>query len=200
MPSRATTRLGPPAAARRRRTYQDMARYAAPPTASPRPSASSLVITTPAPSPLRARAALTVTAAPRSGGGPRRMQCAPTRPDTVIVVTADPYALAREAAAAVAARTGVERHDAVVVLGSGWAGAVDALGEVVAELDVGELPGFLPPVAQGHAGRLRSTRMGGRAVLVVLGRTHLYEGHGPGPVVHAVRAAAAAGCRTAVLT
>jgi purine-nucleoside phosphorylase len=128
------------------------------------------------------------------------MQSAPGRPDTVIVMTADPYTLAREAAAAVAARTGVERHDAVVVLGSGWAGAADALGDVVAELDVGELPGFLPPVAQGHAGRLRSTRLGGRAVLVVLGRTHLYEGHGPGPVVHAVRTAAAAGCRTAVLT
>src|SRR3954465_6690957 len=177
-----------------------MARYAAPPTASPSPSASSLVITTPAPSPLRARAALTVTGAPPSGGGPRRMQCASSPPATVIAMTADRYALAREAAAAVAARTGGGRHDPGAGPGSGWAGAADALGEVVAELDVGELPGFLPPVAQGHAGRLRSTRLGGRAVLVVLGRTHLYEGHGPGPVVHAVRAAAAAGCRTAVLT
>ncbi len=37
-------------------------------------------------------------------------------------------------------------------------------------------------------------------MLVVLGRTHLYEGHGPAPVVHAVRTAAAAGCRTVVLT
>src|SRR3954470_1286834 len=115
MPTSETRSLGPPAAARRRHTYQDMARYAAPPTASPRPSASSLVITTPAPSPLRARAALTVTVAPRSGGGPRRMQCASGPRDTVIAMTADRYALAREAAAAVAARTGVERHDAVVV-------------------------------------------------------------------------------------
>jgi purine-nucleoside phosphorylase len=115
-------------------------------------------------------------------------------------VARDPYDAAREAADRLAERTGVERHDALVVLGSGWAGAADSLGETVAELGVAELPGFLPPVAQGHAGRIRSSRLGDLALLVVLGRTHLYEGHGPGPVVHAVRTAAAAGCRIAVLT
>ena len=40
----------------------------------------------------------------------------------------------------------------------------------------------------------------GRRVLCFLGRTHLYEGHGPGPVAHPIRTAAAAGCRTAILT
>jgi purine-nucleoside phosphorylase len=42
--------------------------------------------------------------------------------------------------------------------------------------------------------------VGDRRVLVLLGRTHLYEGHGVEPVVHGVRTAAAAGCRTVVLT
>jgi purine-nucleoside phosphorylase len=37
-------------------------------------------------------------------------------------------------------------------------------------------------------------------VLVLVGRTHLYEGYGLGPVVHGVRAAAAAGVRLALLT
>jgi purine-nucleoside phosphorylase len=37
-------------------------------------------------------------------------------------------------------------------------------------------------------------------VLVYLGRVHLYEGHSPSVVVHGVRTAAAAGCRTIVLT
>jgi purine-nucleoside phosphorylase len=37
-------------------------------------------------------------------------------------------------------------------------------------------------------------------VMVFLGRTHLYEGRGVEPVVHGVRVAAAAGCRTVVLT
>jgi purine-nucleoside phosphorylase len=118
----------------------------------------------------------------------------------MIAVGADPYGLAESAARTLAARTGVERHDALVVLGSGWAGAAEALGEPVAEFGVEDLPGFLPPVAPGHAGRILSTRLGSLRVLVVLGRTHLYEGRGADPVVHAVRTAAAAGCRIALLT
>ena len=53
----------------------------------------------------------------------------------------------------------------------------------------------------GHAGTIRSvaTPSAGRA-LVFLGRTHFYEGHGVDAVVHGVRTAAAAGCRTIVLT
>jgi purine-nucleoside phosphorylase len=40
----------------------------------------------------------------------------------------------------------------------------------------------------------------GVQVLTYLGRTHLYEGHGPAPVVHGVRTAAQLGCRTVILT
>ncbi|HEX2810090.1 MAG TPA: purine-nucleoside phosphorylase [Kineosporiaceae bacterium] len=118
----------------------------------------------------------------------------------------DPYALADAAARALAERTGVPHHDAVVVLGSGWAAAVDSLGETVAEVPVAQLPGFRPPVAQGQLPTARSLRLarhhGGTPLrlLALLGRTHLYEGHGPAAVVHAVRTAAAAGCHTAVLT
>jgi purine-nucleoside phosphorylase len=36
--------------------------------------------------------------------------------------------------------------------------------------------------------------------MAFLGRTHLYEGHGPGQVAHAVRTAAAVGARLVVLT
>jgi purine-nucleoside phosphorylase len=119
-------------------------------------------------------------------------------------MASDPYRVAGEAAGVLAERTGVRRHDALVVLGSGWGGAVEALGEPVAALDVRNVPGFLAPVAPGHAGRIvstvLSTELGDLRVLVVLGRTHLYEGHGPDPVVHAVRTAAAAGCRTALFT
>jgi purine-nucleoside phosphorylase len=104
------------------------------------------------------------------------------------------------AADTVAERTGVTRHDAVVVLGSGWDAAADELGLLVAELPVGELPGFLAPVAPGHAGLARSYDLDGVRVLAYLGRTHLYEGHGPGPVAHPLRVAAAAGARVAVLT
>jgi purine-nucleoside phosphorylase len=111
-----------------------------------------------------------------------------------------PTEQAAEAAAALAAKTGVERHDIALVLGSGWLPAVDALGETLAEVSVSDLPHFAPPAVAGHAGRIRSVRAGDRNLLVFLGRTHLYEGHGVRPVVHGVRTAAAAGCRAVVLT
>lgn len=109
-------------------------------------------------------------------------------------------AAAAAAAARLAELSGVERHDVAVVLGSGWVPAADALGPADVELAVTDLPGFLAPAVQGHAGRLRSLAVAGRRVLVLLGRTHLYEGRGTDPVVHGVRVAAAAGCRTVVLT
>lgn len=63
-----------------------------------------------------------------------------------------------------------------------------------------ELPGFTPPKVQGHEGTVRSLRVGRSRVLVLLGRTHPYEGHGLDQVVHPVRAACAAGVGTVVLT
>jgi purine-nucleoside phosphorylase len=107
---------------------------------------------------------------------------------------------ARRAAEVLKRASGVERHDLAIVLGSGWVPAIDALGETVAELEVTDLPGFLPPAVEGHAGRIRSLEVGDARVLAFLGRTHLYEGRGVAPVVHGVRVAAASGCRVVVLT
>jgi purine-nucleoside phosphorylase len=111
-----------------------------------------------------------------------------------------PTEVARAAADVIREHTGVDQHDLALVLGSGWLPAVDALGETTAELTLTDLPGFAPPAVEGHAGKLRSVRAGDRTLLVFLGRTHLYEGHGVRAVVHGVRTAAAAGCRVAVLT
>ena len=111
-----------------------------------------------------------------------------------------PQDLAAEAAATLRDLTGVERHDVALVMGSGWLPAVDALGEATAEISTIDLPGFAPPAVAGHAGKVRSVRSGDKHLLVFLGRTHLYEGLGVRPVVHGVRTAAAAGCRTVVLT
>ena len=109
-------------------------------------------------------------------------------------------ALAAEAAAVLAEKSGVASHDVALVMGSGWLPAVDALGDVTAELTTTDLPGFAPPAVQGHAGKVRSVRAGDKNLLVFLGRTHFYEGRGVAAVVHGVRTAAAAGCRTIVLT
>ncbi|MDT7748460.1 MAG: purine-nucleoside phosphorylase [Pseudonocardiales bacterium] len=120
----------------------------------------------------------------------------PTHPGN----TVDPESLAADAAAGLAARTGVDRHDVAVVLGSGWRPAADALGTPIAEVAMSELPGFVPPAAVGHRGTIRSLLVGSHRVLVLLGRTHHYEGHGIAAVAHATRTVAAAGCRLVVLT
>ncbi len=112
----------------------------------------------------------------------------------------DPGALAAAAAAALAERTEAPAHDVAIVLGSGWVPAIDVLGTATADFPVTDLPGFLPPAVEGHAGRLRSIEVAGRRVLALLGRTHLYENRGVDAVVHGVRVAAAAGCRVIVLT
>ncbi|AGM03494.1 Purine nucleoside phosphorylase [Amycolatopsis japonica] len=104
------------------------------------------------------------------------------------------------AAAAIAERTGVEKHDIAVVLGSGWRPAADVIGEPEAEIPLGELPGFAAPGAVGHGGTVRSVRVGEKRALILLGRTHFYEGKGIDPVVHNVRTAAAAGAGTVLLT
>lgn len=112
----------------------------------------------------------------------------------------DPRALAEQAADRIAALSGVPHHRTVVVLGSGWGPAADAFGEPVAEFPMTELPGFVAPTAEGHRGTVASYDVDGVAVLVLSGRTHLYEGLGLRPVVHGIRTAAAAGCTVALLT
>lgn len=104
------------------------------------------------------------------------------------------------AAAAIADATGIPAHDVAVVLGSGWRPAADIIGTATHEIAMTDLPGFLPPIVSGHGGTVRSVTVGERKVLVLLGRTHLYEGRGIPAVVHGVRTATAAGCRTVVLT
>ena len=114
-------------------------------------------------------------------------------------LVADPWGAATEAAAALAARTGVAVHDVAVVLGSGWAAAAAGLGEVVAELPATDL-GAPPSTVPGHEGVVRSVSRDGLRVLTFAGRAHPYEGHDLAVVVHPVRVAARAGCRAVVLT
>ena len=107
---------------------------------------------------------------------------------------------AADSAATIAAITGAPTHDIAVVLGSGWLPAADLLGTTLTDLPITEIPHFVPPGVEGHAGRLHSIEAGGKRALVFMGRTHLYEERGVDAVTHAVRTAAAAGCSTMILT
>lgn len=107
---------------------------------------------------------------------------------------------AQQAADVLRRTTGIDSFDVGVVLGSGWVPAVDRIGTTLAEISVTDLPYFAPPAVEGHAGKVRAVDANGTLVLVFLGRTHLYEERGVDAVTHGVRTAAAAGCRTIVLT
>jgi purine-nucleoside phosphorylase len=113
----------------------------------------------------------------------------------------DPIAAAAEAAGILNSRAGVDRHDIALVLGSGWGGAADLLGETVSEIPAEEVPGFRAPSVPGHGGTLRTIRLENGAHVLVLGaRRHFYEGRDAIATAHGVRTAAAAGCSTLVLT
>ena len=111
------------------------------------------------------------------------------------------FAEARQAAAALAEATGVARHRIAVVLGSGWGGAAELIGETTHTVPTAELPGFAAPSVPGHNPTVRSVRLkDGSQALVFGSRTHYYEHRDAGAVAHTVRTAAAAGAETVVLT
>jgi purine-nucleoside phosphorylase len=114
----------------------------------------------------------------------------------------DPFAVADAAAAVIRERTGVASHDVALVLGSGWGQTGDLIGETLTTIDNADVPGFAKAAVAGHSGVMRSVAIGdtGRRALVYGTRTHYYEGHGVRAVVHGIRTAAAAGCRTVVIT
>jgi purine-nucleoside phosphorylase len=112
----------------------------------------------------------------------------------------DPLSTAQDAATELRDRTGIERFDVAVVLGSGWKKTAERLGDPAAEIASTDLPGFVPAAVVGHEGRIRAIRHGGQNLLLFLGRTHLYEGKGMPAVAHGVRTAIAAGAHTIVLT
>lgn len=92
--------------------------------------------------------------------------------------------------------------DVLIVLGSGLAETLDTYegwGQPLNVVPLSDLPTVLAPVADGHRDELRTYAVGGLRVAVALGRTHLYEGHGPKPVTALGRAAKAAGAHTAIL-
>ena len=112
-----------------------------------------------------------------------------------------PTAIAELAAAELTERTGIERHDIALTLGSGWGAAAARLGRTVATVPASAVPGFTESGVPGHPGTLTSIELpNGLHALVIGARTHFYEGRGVRRVVHSVRTAAVAGARVLVLT
>lgn len=105
---------------------------------------------------------------------------------------------ASPAGAALRGALGRRRARLLLTLGSGLGGLADEVSDTT-EVTFTDL-GLPPATVAGHAGRFVAGRLAGVDVLVQQGRLHLYEGHEPGAVVGAVRAAADAGADTFVVT
>lgn len=122
--------------------------------------------------------------------------------DALDWASVDPFALAAEAAEALKSHSGIAGYDVALVLGSGWGGAADLLGDTIDEVSPGLIPGFSAPAVAGHDAMLRTVRIArtGKIALVLGSRTHYYEGRGVRAVAHGMRTAAAAGASQVVLT
>jgi purine-nucleoside phosphorylase len=118
----------------------------------------------------------------------------PTRPIPPVAQPARIAALE----AAVRARTDLV-PEVGIVLGSGLGGLANELEDPIA-IAFADMPGWPAATAPGHVGRLLLGRLGGRAVVMLQGRFHLYEGNDPGLIVQPVLLFRALGARIVVLT
>jgi purine-nucleoside phosphorylase len=112
----------------------------------------------------------------------------------------NPYELSQQAANVLRERSGVDKYDIAIVLGSGWKEGAEALGVPASAVATSDLPGFIAPTVAGHAGQIFSLVVAGKHVALVSGRVHLYEGNTAHQVAHPVRTMIAAGAMTMVLT
>jgi purine-nucleoside phosphorylase len=81
------------------------------------------------------------------------------------------------------------------VLGSGLGGLADRITDATA-VPFAEIPGFPAATVVGHAGKLIAGSLGGRRVVALAGRFHMYEGHEATLAGFPVRVFHALGART----
>jgi purine-nucleoside phosphorylase len=101
---------------------------------------------------------------------------------------------AQKAAHLITKRIGKHKPTAAVVLGSGLGGLANSIDDAV-RIPFGEIPGFPQVTVAGHEGAVIAGRLGGRDVVALSGRFHLYEGHPAALAAFPVRVFHALGIR-----
>jgi purine-nucleoside phosphorylase len=86
-----------------------------------------------------------------------------------------------------------------LVLGTGLGGLADHL-EDASFVSYQELPYFPHSTVESHPGNLTWGRLGGKKVLVLQGRFHLYEGYTAGQIAFPIRVLAALGITTLIIS
>lgn len=73
-----------------------------------------------------------------------------------------------------------------IILGSGLGALVNTLEQPI-EIDYSDIPGFPMTTVKGHAGKLVYGKLGGKQVLIMKGRFHIYEGYDVSQVIFHIR-------------
>ena len=96
-----------------------------------------------------------------------------------------------------------QRHktppDVAIVLGSGLGGFTGGLTDAIAD-PYAEIPHWPASAVVGHAGQLVVGAVKGKRVAALSGRAHFYEGHDLRTITFGIRALAAFGVKTVILT
>ena len=104
-----------------------------------------------------------------------------------------------DALALVRSRLPIQSPAAAIVLGSGLGGLAGRIANAT-RVSYRDIPGFAEPTVEGHAGELLHGTLGGREVLALAGRFHMYEGHNVAHATFPVRVVHALGARTLILS
>jgi len=102
---------------------------------------------------------------------------------------------AREAAAVIRERLRVDAPACAIILGSGLGGLADKI-EDARQLSYADIPGFHATHVDGHKGQVIAGTLGGREIVALAGRFHMYEGHAPQVSAFPVRVVHALGAKT----
>jgi purine-nucleoside phosphorylase len=103
-------------------------------------------------------------------------------------------AAATAAANTIRDRLGVRAPVAAIILGSGL-GDLAARIENAKSVPYAEIPGFHATNIVGHRGELICGTLGGKEILALAGRFHMYEGHGARTAAYPVRVLHALGAK-----
>jgi purine-nucleoside phosphorylase len=103
-------------------------------------------------------------------------------------------AAAIKAATAIRKRAASQQPTLGIILGSGLGGLSRSIADAV-RIPFGEIPGFPEVTVTGHEGAMIVGSLGGREVVALSGRFHMYEGHPPALAAFPVRVFHALGAR-----
>ena len=81
-----------------------------------------------------------------------------------------------KAAAAIRKRAASQKPTVGIILGSGLGGLSNSIGDAV-RIPFGDIPGFPEATVAGHEGAVIVGSLGGREIVALSGRFHMYEGH-----------------------